>query len=115
LFWKWSYCSQGGFHGVPGFWDFSDTIVVFVSDGDLIKIHHMFMGPRMTCISGALGCCFDDVSYDGILFQRVIKDLPASRLHKQLAKLKLLLKHFKWLVVDNSDVMLFTTILQNAK
>ena len=64
----------------------------------------------MICISGALGCCFDDVPYDCIVFQRVIKDLPVSRLYKQLAQLKLLLKH-----VDNSDVMLFTTILQNVK
>ena len=63
----------------------------------------------MICISGALGCCFD-VPYDCIVFQRVIKDLPVSRLYKQLAQLKLLLKH-----VDNSDVMLFTTILQNVK
>ena len=68
------------------------------------------MGPCMMCISGALGCCFDDVPYDYFVFQRVIKDLPVSRLYKQLAQLKLLLKH-----VDNSDVMLFTTILQILK
>lgn len=50
---KWSYCPQKGLPSCARIPEFSDMIVVFVSDGGVIKINHMFMGPCMICISGA--------------------------------------------------------------
>ena len=60
---------------MPGFQEFSDSIVSFVNDETIIKINGMVIGPRLMCNPRAFGHSFD-VPYT--FFFLTIKDLHVS-------------------------------------